>query len=158
MDKARSRLYSTWHAMMDRCYSEKHPKYRLYGARGLTVCERWHKFQNFVDDMSPKPAGMMLERVDNDAGYSPENCKWATIGEQIRNRRMTIWLEFRGDRLCLKDMGEKYGKTKAVMRDRLKSGWTLEEALLIPVSAKNIELSKRGLRHTAVPRSTDGRV
>lgn len=140
--------------MMARCYNEKHAKYPLYGARGLRVCRRWHTFENFVTDIGMRPKGLMLERIDNDKGYSPKNCKWATIGEQIRNRRMTIWLTFRGETLCLKDMGEKYGKTKAVMRDRLRSGWTLEEALLIPISAKNIELSKKGLRHTALLRVT----
>lgn len=143
--------------MHDRCYNPKHKKYRLYGARGIAVCERWHTFQNFFEDMSPRPDGLMLERDNNDEGYSPENCRWATIGEQIRNRRMTIWLEFRGDRLCLKDMGEKYGKTKEQMRARLNNGWTLEQALLIPVSSANTQLRKRGLLGEAVLLSTDDR-
>lgn len=74
--------------MKKRCYYEKHPKYHLYGGRGITVCERWQQFANFLTDMGecPFPKGS-IERLDNDKGYEPTNCVWLPKSEQSKNRR-----------------------------------------------------------------------
>lgn len=83
--------YLAWRNMMIRCYNGKDPHYKWYGARGITVCDRWHKFENFYTDMGEKPAPeLTLERVNNDLGYSPDNCKWATQKEQQNNRRNSL--------------------------------------------------------------------
>lgn len=90
--KSKHELFGVWASMIDRCRREKHPKYHRYGGRGIKVCDRWsgwHGFDNFIQDMGDRPIGKVrytLERVDNDKGYSPDNCKWATYKEQNVNR------------------------------------------------------------------------
>jgi hypothetical protein len=79
--------YRRWANMFLRCYGKNHPSYKNYGAKGITVCDRWHKdFVNFIQDMGKCPPGFWLEREDNEKGYSPENCSWVSKKRQAQNR------------------------------------------------------------------------
>jgi hypothetical protein len=83
--------YSTWKGMLRRCEDVNNPDYKNYGGRGITVCERWHDYRNFLTDMGRCPPDLALERINNDLGYGPSNCKWATYKEQNNNKRVRTW-------------------------------------------------------------------
>lgn len=85
-----SLTYIKWQQMKQRCFNPKNQRFKDYMGRGITVCERWLTFTNFLEDMGECPKGLTLERIDNDKGYSPDNCEWRTAKEQCRNRRSTV--------------------------------------------------------------------
>ncbi len=80
-------LYKTWISMRVRCNNPNAHGYECYGGRGITVCDRWDSFELFVEDMGVRPQGFTLDRINNDEGYSPDNCRWAAKATQLSNRR-----------------------------------------------------------------------
>ncbi len=109
-------LYVTWRNMLQRCNNPHDPAYKDYGERGVRVCARWNDFDKFVEDMSPRPDGMSLDRYpDNTGDYAPENCRWATPAQQTRNLRTNINLTYDGRTQCIADWADELG----VPRERL---------------------------------------
>ena len=108
-----TKIYKKWKGMMARCYNPKHKNFGDYGGRGIRVCERWHVFDNFYEDVSQMEhfgeKGYSLERENNDKDYCPENCHWASAKEQCRNRRSNITVEYNGKKMCLMEAAEKSG-------------------------------------------------
>lgn len=85
--RAGTSTYYIWAAMIQRCTNPKNRDYKNYGARGITVCDRWRDFTNFLADMGEKPDGLSIDRIDNDGNYEPGNCRWATPAQQASNKR-----------------------------------------------------------------------
>lgn len=127
--KSRTPEYFSWRMMHARCYSSTNNAYKYYGGKGITVCKRWHKFENFLEDMGKRPKGMTLERRKNGVMYRPGNCYWANRQEQTLNRCTTIWITLHGITLCLKDWCKRAKLDYGTVRKRLRNGWTTAKAL-----------------------------
>lgn len=91
-----NKSYRTWLDMMRRCYNSEFIGYKNYGGRGIRVCERWHVFENFYEDMGDRPNGLSIDRIDNNGDYEPGNCRWATTQEQGNNKRTCNYITFNG--------------------------------------------------------------
>lgn len=128
-----TQTHKAWGNMKDRCERSTHPAYAEYEGRGITFCERWQKFDNFFSDMGECPPGLTLERIDNDKGYSPENCKWATRSEQQRNRRACNYLTIDGVKRCLLEWAKIAGINRRTIYGRLSQGKTPKEAVFTPI-------------------------
>lgn len=129
----RSPEYTSWDSMVQRCTNPKHPVFDDYGGRGLTVCERWLSFNNFLSDMGVKPSvKFSIERIDNNMGYFKENCRWATQAEQMRNTRRTRNITVLGVTKCLSDWVAEIGIDRRTVISRLNKGWTESSAILTP--------------------------
>lgn len=130
--------YMVWQALVQRCTNPKAKKWECYGGRGITVCTRWLKFSAFLEDMGRRPGlGLEIERIDNNVGYQPGNCYWATRKEQTRNTRRNRFLTLNGLTLCLTDWAKRQGLTLAAIRKRIKLGWNVEDTLNTPLRSGN---------------------
>jgi len=129
-----SREYKSWRAIMDRCLNPNDKSWKDYGGRGIIVCQRWQEsFENFYADMGNKPTPKhSIERKNNDLGYDPSNCRWATVKEQNRNRRSNTRITHNGITLTLVEWEEKLGLNYNVLCQRLSAGWSVDRALKSP--------------------------
>ena len=112
----KAKIYWVWADMIGRCHNTAHKRYKDYGGRGIFVCDKWRNFKGFIEDMGETPDGLTLDRIDNDKGYSKDNCRWATYAEQNQNRRyntlnLLLVKEMRnvGHSLTYREIGVMYG-------------------------------------------------
>jgi hypothetical protein len=131
---SRNKEHVVWKSMIHRCHSPNNTAYDRYGARGIIVCDRWrNSFEAFVEDMGHRPyEKATIERIDNNLGYGPDNCRWASKQEQAINKRNNIVLEFNGESKTVSEWAKSVGIKAATIRFRVHSGWTAEEALTTP--------------------------
>lgn len=136
-----TRAFSSWRSMLQRCYKRSFKHYRNYGGRGIEVCERWRlSFLAFLADMGERPIGMTLERVDNNLGYTLDNCRWATRKQQSRNMRTNHLLSYDGQTRCMTEWAEIVGLPYTTLRGRMRLGWPVSRALTEPVHKQSSSL------------------
>jgi hypothetical protein len=132
-DRKVTRAYQAWKAMKVRCQNTKSKYFKNYGGRGITICERWQSFTNFLADMGECPAGLSLERSNNNGNYEPGNCKWTTMEEQNRNRRSNVFITFEGRTQCMSDWANEFHLRPGALRYRLSRGWPVYRAFNEPL-------------------------
>lgn len=133
---SRTRLYRIWIGIKYRCLCKSSPVYNLYGGRGITLCEDWKTFIPFKEwaESHGYNRSLTIDRIDNNSGYCPDNCRWTTMKEQGLNRNTTIYIEYKGERRCIKEWAEKLNIKRTTLEMRLtKYKWSIEKALTTPV-------------------------
>lgn len=125
----RSTTYDTWAGMLRRCKDERHPSYRNYGGKGVTVCDGWKSFGVFLSDMGERPEGKTLDRIDNNKGYSKDNCRWMTMLEQGNNRANNHHLTHNGETHTIAEWSRILGIKVGTIRARVCRGLSDEDAL-----------------------------
>ncbi len=128
--------HQTWRAMLGRCNNPNDEKYARYGGRGIKVCQEWHQFSNFFNDMGSRPPRMSIDRINNNGDYSAENCRWATATEQSNNTRRNKLITYQGKTQSLSQWSKEIGIPESAIRKRIALGWTAEKALTTEVIKK----------------------
>ncbi len=130
------RTYASWAAMLHRCRNSKCRCYNRYGGQGITVCERWSSFENFLADMGERPKGKTLDRFPSNGGnYEPGNCRWATNVEQARNKRNNVLVTYEGITLTLPGWANRLGVSASSFRSRYYRGWDAKKMITTPFAS-----------------------
>lgn len=116
----KTKEYRAWTSMNERCNYPRHPSYPRYGGRGIKICAAWKDYRVFLSDMGRAPVGYSLERVDVDKGYSPDNCKWATVKEQMNNKTNTPYITLDGVRRKAVEVAVELGITQDTLSSYIR--------------------------------------
>lgn len=143
--KENKRLFGIWCGMKGRCQNPKRPKYPIYGARGITVCDEWKRFKPFYEWAMANgyQDNLTIDRIDNSGNYCPENCRWATATEQCRNRSTTLKATYCGETRTVAEWASITGVDYYLLRSRLRRGCDMETALTAPLKTHKYYKKKR---------------
>lgn len=140
----RTKLYSIWCAMRQRCRNKNNKDYKYYGERCISVCNDWDDFLNFkvwAISVGYKE-GLTIDRIDTYGNYEPSNCRWITIQEQQQNRRDAHFITYNGETLNMTQWAKKTGISRSALKYRLNSGWSIEDALYTPLISNGYRKQK----------------
>lgn len=160
--KSETRLYNMWSSMKARCYNTNRKSYNRYGGRGITICDEWfNDFQTFYDwsiangyDGKAPKGQCTLDRIDNNKGYSPENCRWVDVKIQANNTSRNHLIEYKGKKQSLTQWATELGISRKVLEDRInKMNWDIERAFTQPKKEqtkrlKDYLITYKGEQHT----------
>ena len=136
-DAGETPTYRTWHSMINRCTNKNSSIYSRYGAQGISVCERWMRFENFLADMGERPDGHSIDRYpDNEGNYGPGNCRWATPKQQTANRKCSHKLQAEGKTQTIGEWATEKGLPYIQLHRRLSKGWPVDRALNKPLEVR----------------------
>lgn len=121
--------YRAWQSMLSRCRNENDSRFSQYGGRGIRVCKRWEKFENFLEDMAARPAKKRLGRINVNKGYSPVNCRWVSLEQSMNNRTDSTLITFNGTTQSIAKWSRELGINPATLSSRLRRGWSKARAL-----------------------------
>ena len=133
--ETKTSLHKIWESMIERCEYKKHPWYSNYGGSGISVCPEWHDyiaFRNWALSNGYKD-GLTIDRIDNERGYDPSNCRWSTMKEQQNNKRNNHRLHWNGECKTISEWSEITGIKKTTIKERVKAGWSISDVLTKPI-------------------------
>lgn len=130
-----TRLYHIWNGLIQRCFNPNNPSWDRYGSRGIGVCEEWQTFEPFFKWASANgySDNLTIDRIDNNKGYSPDNCRWADVETQANNKRTNHYIEYCGKTMTLAQWAKHIGVNPKTLATRLQRGWSVEKTLTTPL-------------------------
>ena len=130
--------HKTWNRMKKRCYDDSDISFARYGGRNINVCDEWlNSFDKFLEDMGTRPSKQhSIDRIDNNLGYSKENCKWSTAKEQANNKENNRIIEHNGLSMTISQWGDRVNINTHTLYSRIKNGWDIEKSLTTPSHEK----------------------
>lgn len=144
-------VWRAWRAMKHRCKGKNFDRYMNYAGRGISYCDRWKSFENFLADMGEPPLGFTLERIDVNGNYEPSNCKWITADAQYSNKTTTLFVNFHGEKYSFRDLVKASGIKHQTAYARYKTyGWTAERTFASINPSDVIHLSFGSFQDTSV--------
>lgn len=148
--ESKTRIYRCWNGIMQRCFHPKCKAYQWYGARGITVCDEWKRFEPFKEWglANGYADNLTIDRIDVNKGYSPENCRWVTMKIQANNRRTNHFIQYRGKPYTISQLSSISGINETTICERIKRGWDAQRLLTPVADLREILELEEGVRLT----------